>query len=112
MSKWFGVFCGVWIRLINLHLLLLVKLDKSNALAWIWCLSNALGLRASGIGRIKNSVRMHWICLISLEKVNAHLLTSNYFLHICDMTFNLFVTFIVLKKITQLNIVNPEKFAS
>ena len=28
-------------------------------------------LRASGIGRIKNSVRVHWICLISHEKVNA-----------------------------------------
>ena len=25
----------------------------------------------------QNSVRVHWICLISLEKVNAHLLTSN-----------------------------------
>ena len=34
-------------------------------------------LRASGIGRIKIQQRMHWICLISLEKVHAHLLTSN-----------------------------------
>ena len=25
----------------------------------------------------QNSVRVHWICLISLDKVNAHLLTSN-----------------------------------
>ena len=36
-------FCRVWIRLINLHLLMLVKMDKSNALARMWCLSNALG---------------------------------------------------------------------
>ena len=70
-------FCRVWIRLINLHLLLLVKQDKSNALAWIWCLSNALGPAGLGHWTHQNSVRVHWICLISLEKVNAHLLTSN-----------------------------------
>ena len=34
-------------------------------------------LRASGIGMHQNSVRMHWICCISLKKVNAHILTSN-----------------------------------
>ena len=73
-------FCHVWIRLINLHLLLLVKKDKSNALAWIWCLSNALGPAGLGQWTHQNSVRLHWICLISLEKVNAHLLTFKCFL--------------------------------
>ena len=37
-------------------------------------------LRASVIGRI-NSVRVHWICLISLEKVNVHLLTCKQLLY-------------------------------
>ena len=34
----------------------------------------------SGLGHWthQNSVRVHWICLISLEKVNAHLLTSKH----------------------------------
>ena len=41
-------FCRVWNRLVNLHLLFRVKWDKPNALAWIWCLSNALGLAGLG----------------------------------------------------------------
>ena len=32
----------------------------------------------------QNSVRVHWICLISLEKVNAHLLTSNHIILSCS----------------------------
>ena len=35
-----------------------------------------LALQASGIGRIEIQC-VHWISLISLAKVNAHLLTSN-----------------------------------
>ena len=37
--------------------------------------SNALGPAGLGHWTHQNSVRVHWICLISLEKVNAHLLT-------------------------------------
>ena len=48
-----------------------MKQDKSNALAWIWCLSNALNPVGLRHWTHQNSVRMHWICLISLKKVNA-----------------------------------------
>ena len=38
---------------------------------------NALSPAGLGHWTHENSVRVNWICLISLEKVNAHLLTSN-----------------------------------
>ena len=41
-------------------------------------MSNALGPAGLGHWTHRNSVHVHWICLISLEKENAHLLTSNY----------------------------------
>ena len=74
-------FCCVWIRLINLHLPLLRKCDKSKHLLWIWCSSNALVPAVLRHWMHQNSVCVHWICLISLVKVNAHLLTSNWYPH-------------------------------
>ena len=47
-----------------------------NALADLM-LSNAVGPVGPRLWMHQSSVRVHWICLISLEKVNAHLLTSN-----------------------------------
>ena len=44
-----------------------------NALAWIWCLS-----RASGIGHIK-ILCGDLIRIISLEKVNVHLLSAVFY---------------------------------
>ena len=46
-------------------------------LPWIWCLSNALSPTGLRYWTHQKSVPMHWICLISLEEVNAYLLTSN-----------------------------------
>ena len=72
-------FWRVWIRLINLHLLLLGKCNKSMHLPEFDSCPMHSALRAAGLGHWthQNSVCMHWICFISLEKVNAHLLTSN-----------------------------------
>ena len=39
-------------------------------------MSNALSPSGLGHWMHQNSVNVHWICLISLKKVNAHLLTS------------------------------------
>ena len=88
LSKWLLYFCRVWIRLINLHLLLLGKCDKSKHLRWIWCLSNALGPAGLGHWTHQNSVRMHWICLILLAKVNTHLLTSTVQWPLQTLAFN------------------------
>ena len=40
--------------------------------------SSALGPVGLGHWTHQNSVRVHWICLISLEKVYAHLLTYKH----------------------------------
>ena len=52
MSNWFLFFCHVWIRLINLHLLLLGKCDKSMHLLEFDACPMYSTLRASGIGCI------------------------------------------------------------
>ena len=51
--------------------------EHEQMIAWIWCLSSTVGPAGLWHWTHQNSVRVHWICLISLEKVNAHLLTSN-----------------------------------
>ena len=76
-------FCHVWIRLIYLHLPLLLKCDKSKHLLWIWCSSSALDPAGLGHWTHQNSMLKHWICLISLTKVNAHLLTSKWLMEYC-----------------------------
>ena len=76
-------FCHVWIRLIYLHLPLLLKCDKSKHLLWIWCSSSALNPAGLGHWTHQNSMLKHWICLISLTKVNAHLLTSKWLMEYC-----------------------------
>ena len=70
-------FWHVRIRLINLHLHSLGKCDKSKHLFWSWCVSNPLSPAGLWHWTHQNWVHMHWICLISLSKVNAHLLTCN-----------------------------------
>ena len=72
-------FCRGWIRLINLHLPLFGKCDKSKNLPLIWFLSNALGPAGFGHWTHQNSVRVHKTCSVSLAKVNAstHLLTTS-----------------------------------
>ena len=71
-------FCRVWIRLINLHLLCSwnktnpMHLPEFDACPMHWA------LRASGIGQASKFSACALDLSYSLEKVNAHLLTSNH----------------------------------
>ena len=67
-------FCCVRIWLINLHLRLLLQLDKPMHLHWILMLVQCT--RPLGHWTHQNPARVHWTCPISLAKVNVHLLTS------------------------------------
>ena len=67
-------FCCVWIWLINLHLRLLLKLDKPMHLHWILMLVQCT--LPLGHWTHQNPAHVHWTCPISLAKVNVHLLTS------------------------------------